>query len=251
MFFTRGMAIGLGMLLAGSAFAQVSETEGTRQMYYLATPAPATVPPLPHGNSAPPASANAATPHLGIRYNLLLVNEKTKKDQQISPDRVLSEGDCFAIELQANRSGYLYVLAKQSSGTWTPLSDMPGQHEAILQSKTVRIPSQSCFVIHNPPGKETMFVVLSRDPRDFFELYEDVKEKETAPGSSNSQAQMASNAKLNAAVAHLDEQFGGTRDITIAKVTEPQSADEPRGAVYVVSKKTSSSIVTKIEVRHK
>jgi hypothetical protein len=244
------------VLAAAALEAQASDTtEGTRQMYYLATPAQDSVPPLPHGSSVPAAAANTATPHLGLRYNLVLVNPSTGKTQQIPTDRVLSEGDCFAIELQANRTGYLYVLAKQSSGSWTPLSDMPGQREALPQSKTVRMPSKACFEIHNPPGKETLFVVLSRDPRDFFELYESVKEKEaipnSRPGGTNTQTQLASAEKLDAAVAHLDERFGGTRDITIAKVAEPASEDEPRGAVYVVSKKPSASIVTRIEVRHK
>jgi hypothetical protein len=213
---------------------QESATEGTRQLYYLAKPSNDKLPPLPHG--APPSAANVATPHLGIRYNLVLVGP-SGKTQQIASDKVLKEGDCFAIELQANRTGYLYVLAKQSSGAWTPLMDMPGQRDPLPSNKTVRIPAGACFDIHNPPGTETLFVVVSRDPHDFFELYANMKEKETP--------------KLSASVQHLDEKFGGTRDITIAKVSEPQTEDEPRGAVYVVNKKASASIVTRIEVRHR
>lgn len=227
----------LAIVSTMALMAQENSTEGTRQLYYLATPSKEEVPPIPHGNSVP-SSANVATAHLGLRYNVVLV-EPTGKSQQISSERVLNEGDCFAIDLRANQAGYLYVLARQSSGAWTPLTDMPGQREALPAGKTVRVPSGACFSIHNPPGTETLFVVLSRDPRDFYELYESMKTKE------------GGNEQLSAAVAHMDEKFGGTRDITIARVGEPEEADEPRGAVYVVNKKTSASIVTKIQVRHR
>jgi hypothetical protein len=241
---------------AGFAGAQDETAEGTRQLYYLATPAKDAVPPLPQTGGPPPAAhATAGALHLGIRYNVVLIGQ----DHQAHPvpsDHMFKVGDCFAIDLQANRSGYLYVLARQSSGSWTPLPDMPGQRDALPQGKKVRIPSGACFEVHNPPGTETLFVVLSRDPRDFFELYQSVKSSEGSPGnprkSGAGETQMASTDKLNAAVEHLDEKFGQSRDISIARINDSTRSDEPAGAVYVVntSKKPSTSLVTKIQVRH-
>lgn len=242
--------------IAGVKGAQEQATEGTRQMYYLASPADEAVPPLPpNSGSAASGSGSTGTLHLGIRYNVVLMGQD-HRPQQVPSDHVFKVGDCFAIDLQANRSGYLYVLALQSSGSWTPLTDMPGQREALPQGKRVRIPDGSCFVVHDPPGVETMFVVLSRDPRDFYELYESVKSSEGNPGnphkSGAGETQMASAKKINAAVEHLDERFGESRDISIAKVTDATRSDEPAGAVYVVntSKQPSTSLVTKIKVRH-
>jgi hypothetical protein len=240
------------LLITGSSGAQDQNTEGTRQMYYLASPTENAVPPLPTNNGTP-SPAGAGTLHLGIRYNVVLIGQD-QRARQVPSDHMFKVGDCFAIDLQSNRSGYLYVLARQSSGSWTPLPDMPGQREALPQGKRVRIPDGSCFVVHNPPGVESLFVVLSRDPRDFYELYESVKSSQGGDPrkSSAGETQTASAEKINAAVEHLDEKFGQSRDISIAKVIDPTRGDEPAGAVYVVntSKKPSNSLVTKIEVRH-
>jgi hypothetical protein len=223
------------------------KAEGTRQLYYLATPEKDTPPPplpKPAANTPAQMSSNSlpGALHLGLRYNVVLIG-KEGKASPVTLEHVFREGDCFAVDLQANRTAYLYVLAKQSSGAWTPFPDMPGQQQALPQRNKVRIPEGSCFAVHNPPGTETLFIVLSREPRDFYELYSGIKGSET----------QAASAKVNAAVEHLDEKFGGTRDITIARVSEPTREDEPRGAVYVVntSKNPTTTLVTKIQIHHK
>jgi len=209
------------------------DATGTRQLYYLGPEAPA-------GKTAP--SSQPATRHLGLRYNIVLIHDKSK-DEEISSSHVLKEGDCFAIDLQTNHAGYLYVLAKQSSGAWLPLfpsPDMAGQSNQIDPFTRVRVPSGYCFTVHKPAGKETLFVVFSRDKKDFFELYENVKNKH--------ESQLA-----DSTVEHWNQQFGSTRDILVTRIAEPVKKDEPRGAVYVVntSDKLSSNLVTKIEIVHR
>lgn len=235
---------GLAMLLGATALlaAQTQQPDNTRQLYYLA-------PPEKDAPAKNATSSLGSTLNLGMRYNVVLIGHD-KQARQVPADHVFKNGDCFAIDLEANRSGYLYVLGLQSSGSWTPLTDMPGQRDAIPQAKRTRIPNHACFSVENPPGTETLFVVLSRDPRDFYELYESVKASE-----AHSDTQLASAApkpKVAEAIKHLDDKFGGTRDITISKVDEPERDDEPAGAVYVVntSKKPSTTLVTKIQVRH-
>jgi hypothetical protein len=242
------MTLAVGRLALG----QDHSSDGTRQLYYLATTPNDTLPPL---TGAPTSAApKAGALHLGLRYNVVLIDRKGKAEQ-ISSDRVLKERDCFAIDLESNRAGYLYVLDRQSSGSWMPLlpsSQLPGQKNQLEAGKRIRIPNDSCFDIHNPPGAETLFVVLSRDPRDFYELFESVKAKESQPRQAKPETQLASAEKVNKAVEHLDEKFGGSRDISVTRIPEPTRQDEPKGAVYVVntSDKLSSSLVTKIEVRH-
>ncbi len=243
--------VGVLMALPGAAYSQAPQPDNTRQLYYLATPDKGALPAGKPGAS----NADLGTLNLGLRYNVVLIG-RDKHAAQVSADHVFRVGDCFAVDLETNRSGYLYVLARQSSGSWTPLTDMPGQRDAIPQGKRVRIPSGACFTVENPPGTETLFVVLSRDPRDFYELYESVKSSEShsLPQSTNASktAQVAGTGKVEDAMKHLDEKFGGSRDISIAKVEEPERDDEPAGAVYVVntSKKPATSLVTKIQVRH-
>lgn len=231
------------------AFAWQDQTmEGARQLYYLAKSTKDSLPLVaPPATSAP--TQQAAAVHLGLRYNLVLL-DSSGRPQPISSDRILHAGDCFAIDIQSNRSGYLYVFAKQSSGSWRPLlpsAEMPDASNILDPGRKVQIPRGYCFSVENPPGQETMFVVLSRDPRDFYELYESFKTKSGAPAP----VQMANAAKLNSAIEHIDQRFG-TRDITITKTREPQDEKEPPGSVYVVntSGRPTSSIVTKIAIRH-
>jgi hypothetical protein len=238
----------LSLLIGSTAFAQAqhSSEEGTRQLYYLAPEAPA-------AKAAPKATASA---HLGIRYNVVLVHEKGGGTEEVSSNRVLHEGDCFAIDLQTNHAGYLYVLARQSSGSWLPLfpsPDIAGQSNQIEPFKKVEVPAEYCFTIHNPPGKETLFVVFSRDKKDFLDLYESVKARQQKGANVTNDVQMASAKSLDSAVERLNQQYGASRDITITRIPEPVKKDEPRGAVYVVntSDKLSSSLVTKIEVLHR
>ena len=54
--------------------------------------------------------------------------------------------------------------------------------------------------------------MLSRDPKDFYELYAGIKSKESKPiaNETPSETQIAS-AKVDAAVEHLDEKLGVRR----------------------------------------
>ena len=117
--------------------------------------------------SAAGVPAQSGALHLGLRYTLLLVNSRGERGQPVDPERSFRKGDCVAIDLEANRSGYLYVLAKQSNGDWIPLFPTPelsDQSNRIDPGQIIRTPRQTCFEIDDPPGKETLFVVLSRDP---------------------------------------------------------------------------------------
>jgi hypothetical protein len=239
----------LPVVLAGLAYAQGENGEGTRQMYYLGTPtAPA--------NKAAPSVKAASSLHLGLRYNVVLLHEKGPSEE-IPANRSLQEGDCFAIHLQTNHAGYLYVIARQSSGIWNPLfpsPEIPGQTNQVEAFKKVELPNGGyCFTIHNPAGKETLFVVFSRDKKDFFELYNGVKTKQESGGNPANSVQMADTQRMDSTVERLNEQYGTSRDVSITRIPEPVKKDEPRGAVYVVntSDKPSSNLVTKIEVLHK
>ena len=205
--------------------------------------------------------------HLGLRYNLLLVTARGDRGQPVEPERNFHKGDCVAIELEANRSGYLYVLSKQSSGDWVPLFPTPelsDQSNRIDPGQIIRTPRQACFEIDDPPGTETLFVVLSRDPRDIYELSESIKGPGDRPQPSSSQTQIAAAGRINSAVGRISEEYG-TRDLPFKEVArhaaqpvrktaaKPADKAELENAVYVVngSSKPAATLVTKIEILHR
>lgn len=250
--------------------------EGARELFYLAVAQKDTLPPIrktaqkkpstptttsavvqpPPPDSPPPPKENSGAVHLGLRYNLVLVDRNSGKSEDIDPDRVLRRGECFALDFETNRSGYLYVLAKQSSGQWLPLlpsAEMPDESNIIDPGKRVRVPKTHCFEVGDPPGSENLFVVLSRDPRDFYDLYDEIKHKNSAP-PANPQVNNVqyADASMDKTVKDMAQQFG-TRDIAIRKVSQPVTAKEAPNSVYVVnsSDRPSSSVATQIEVKHR
>ena len=210
-----------------------------------ATPAAA----APAATTAEPAQTSASAAHLGLRYTLLLVNGRGIA-QPVDPDRRFRKGECLAMDLESNRSGYLYVLAKQSSGDWIPLFPSPelaDQDNRIDPDQAVRAPRGTCFEIEDPPGTENLFVVLSRSSQDINELVRGMRGPGETPGLSNRPAQAASAATIgNAAVEHMSETFGA-RELVYKQIVNPAAKreappktpskaperKEPEHAVYV------------------
>jgi len=244
--------------------AQQQPSLGARELYYNAMvqkdpppPARRTQPRASSGATITPVSMAAV--HLGLRYNLVLVDAKSGRWQPAAPDRIFRTGECFALDIDSNRSGFLYVLAKQSSGRWHPLlpskeEDMATESNTIIAGTKVRIPLEHCFEIEDPPGIETLFVVLSREPRDSFDL-ENLK----SPANPQRPAQrpaaaveIAEASIADSAVTRMREQFG-TRDIAIKKISQPLAAAEPAESVYVVNSSSSpaSNLAAQIEVHHR
>src|ERR1019366_293806 len=191
---------------------------------------------------APGAAVEAASvPHLGFRYTLALVNLTSGKAEAVDPDRDFRKGECVRIEVESNHSGYLYVLSKQSSGGWLPLfpsSEMPDESNVLDPGQKVRAPKDYCFEIADPPGTETLFVVLSRSPRDFFELYDAIKNPPSAAPAnttqSNSNPVQMADMRVNSAVEKMAKTFG-MRDLVIRKVTPAADRQDTDYSVYVVN----------------
>lgn len=257
--------LGLAAILgAGALAAQPAQpVEGARDLFFagaapkdglpkLQKPAPKTAAPATKRPSTPPTQVSG-TVNLGLRYTLLLVQSRSSAGDPVDPMRNFRKGDCVAINLESNRSGYLYVLAKESGGNWTPLFPTPelaDQDNRIDPGQVVRTPKESCFEIEDPPGSETVFVVLSRSPRDISELAESIR---------------TPSPQVNAVVAQMTAE-AGTRDLPFREVVKPASpppvrkaaakaevAKEPQHAVYVVngSKKAGDTLVTRIEISHR
>jgi hypothetical protein len=190
---------------------------------------------------------------LGLRYNLVLVDSNTGRTQPAAPDRLFHAGECFAINFQSNRAGFLYVLDKQSSGTWQPLVPLATESNEIVPGRTIRVPRRDCFEIKNPPGVETIFVVLSREPRDSSQLYESMKGT-LAPTENPKRpdgVMLASAGVPNSEVERMRERYG-TRDISIKTVSRPLAPAEPPESVYVVNASSDAllNLAAQIEIHH-
>ena len=270
----RGLAMVLGVGLLAAQQPAAPPVEGARDLFFAGAAPRDELPAIhkaPAGSKAatapqPAAPSGASAIHLGIRYTLLLVSSRSGVGEPVDPARNFKNGDCVAINLESNRSGYLYVLARESGGDWTPLFPTPelaDQDNRIDPGQVVRTPKQSCFEIDDPPGTETLFVVLSRAPRDIYELSESLRfPRDKAQAAATQRAEAA---PVKSVVEQMTAQYG-TRDLQFKEVVKPASAPppvrkgvagavahEPRHAVYVVNgtAKGSATLVTRIEISHR
>lgn len=243
--------------------AKDAPSMGARELYFVTYGGKDSLPSMRRANSQ---AAPSPAPHLGLRYNLLLVNPDTGAAQQVSSTHIFRTGDCVALNIEANHSGYVYVLAKQSSGAWLPLlpsMDMPEETSVLDPGARKRVPANYCLEMKNPPGVETLFVVLSRSPADISELYRGIRgvrdQKPPAGGDDARPAkpaeapmQMADARLVNDSVEKMTQAFG-TRDIAVRRVSQPDRPNEPAGSVYVVnsSTKPTTTITTTIQIRHR
>jgi hypothetical protein len=263
-----GLAVILGTAACVAQDQPPRPVEGARDLFFAGAAPKDALPPL---SKAAPAKAGQPEPpalgavHLGLRYNLLLVRGRGDRGQPVAPDRNFRKGDCVAVELEANRSGYLYVLSKQSSGDWVPLfptRELSDQSNRIDPGAIVRIPKRACFEIDDPPGQETLFVVLSRDPRDIYELSESIRAPGDRPQPSAGPAQVAEADRINSAVERIGAEHG-TRDLPFRQVAKaapaqkasaaPAAGNETEHTMYVVngSSKPAATLVTKLEILHR
>ncbi len=247
------------VLVAAAACAQAQPQQqpnetGARQLYYFAVTKKDPLPPI--RKEAPATPANGVV-HLGFRYTVVLVTPDTNRAQSVDPDRIFHKGECFALQVEANRSGYLYVLARQSSGAWKamlPAPEMSTESNILDPGRKIRVPADYCFEVSDPPGSEVLTVILSRDPHDIYQLNQGIHNSDapsSEPRRQPATMELASARLVNSEVERMARQYG-TRDLLFHKIEKPQDPDEPPFSVYVVnsSDRPSAMVMTKITIRH-
>ena len=202
--------------------------------------------------------------HLGVRYNLLkVVNRETGAAVEVDSDYNFKPGDCVLTKFRPNRSGFLYAFNAASSGAWQPMIPnplMPNERNSVGAGETLTVPGQHCFQIENPPGVESLLVVVTERQQDFLRLNDSIRKtvgSEHSPAGPPDRSVDSRKSQLTATL----EDFGAprvagnrliSRDLSIQRIGQPLTADEPPHSVYVV--KTSAApedrIVIRINIRH-
>lgn len=97
---------------------------------------------------------------LGLRYQLLKVTPEGEY-AAVDPAATFRSGDRVRLVVESNRGGYLYVVHRGSSQTWTLLS---GGAVEIQAGSPYAIPKGGRFFFDEQPGVERLFLVLSSRP---------------------------------------------------------------------------------------
>lgn len=266
----------LGIAAAGLTFAQAGN-DGcgltARQLYYQEkpiavraapkrqTPAKKSVggvretarvdPGCPAGAESAPAQGEA--PFVGLRCSLI----DPATSAELDPVKVFHSGDRVRVKLESNTNGYLYVLNKDPRGQWTPLfpsAEIINNNNWIERGRAAIVPSSQNFIFDNDPGKEVLFIVLSKDREPSIDrLIQSLQNTpENRPKTRERVVNQASNNRpqsINQAV----EQLRGSLTSRAIQVESQRSKNDGSGenAVYVAaSDPAMNRIVTELILRH-
>jgi hypothetical protein len=283
-----------GCCLAASAWAQQSSGKLTaRELFYSAvdTPEPAAhkadkptpKPKTARHKSAPaveetaggrgPASSVAAQPvpvmntayrpqgprpALGLRYTIL----KKSGDQpvEVGSGTVFHAGDRIRLAVEANDSGYLYVVNQGSSGTWKLLFPSPEIKDGdnhIQKRVRYEIPSGYTFTFDEQSGEEKLFIVLSRQPEPDLEGLIYSLGNPAAGNPTKDKPAVEKPKMLLASAAFGDDVIGKlrnsyARDLIVEKVDDEQAGPKQEKAVYAVNPSGSadSRVVADVTLKH-
>jgi hypothetical protein len=210
-------------------------------------------------------------PPMGLRYSLL---KRTPQGLvEVGTDSEFRAGDSIRLSVMGNRRGYLYVIARGSSGVWSPLFPHPESSQMsneIVPGRLYQIPGGEgeYFTFDEQPGEEKLFVLFSARPvEDLEELIGTLSGKRAPapdrPARPAPAPTLSASARYNDAwVDQLRAQVQ-SRDLVFTKVDKDTASAAapvgggPEAAVYVVNASTAGAaagpgrVVAELTLRHR
>jgi Domain of unknown function (DUF4384) len=179
---------------------------------------------------------------LGLRY-AVLKRDSGGQFQEIDPDTSFRSADRIRLKVDANTSGYLYVVMQGSSGTWKllfPSAEVAGGSNLVRKGESRQIPpgNSGQFVFDEQAGNEKLFIVLTRQPEpDLDKLIYSMGGTKALVAQASVQDDVVT--KLRGQVA--------SRDLVFEKV------DSSENAAYVVNPSSApdARLVVDVALKHK
>jgi hypothetical protein len=200
---------------------------------------------------------------LAMRWTITqLMPDGNKKE--VPTTKAFKSGDRINVRVEVNDFGYLYVLARGSSGKWTPLFPSPqvaNGDNRVGPNQPYIIPNNYVFKFDDQPGEERIFIVFSRKPEPDFDglLYKVAPDRTQKPETPSRQTNP--NVILAQATSIGDPFVDRVRtmyarDLIVEKVEGEvkTSSIGPRfeHAAYVASKRSEDPRVTaEVTLTHK
>ncbi len=267
----------------GSVFAQADKKLSAREIFYAPAPKaeakapdpkpakavqrapkqPARTPEVAHETPPTPVMlASVTRKPLGVRLSILKVGE-SGQTTEVAPDTSFQPGDRVRLNIQVSENGYLYIINRGSSGTWTqlfPSPEMPNASNVVVPGVTYSVPPDRNFVISNPPGEEKLFIILSRRPElDVDALTMDMSRRDAAGQKELPvpprpiETRMAANlpSMNDAMVDRLRNTYA--RDLIIEKVDPQTPGSRKENAVYAVNPNggDDTRVVLDAQIKHR
>lgn len=238
-----------------------------RELFYTPPPdaaKPAPAPKAPEAKAATKTVAKSTTKSathtlsasipLGLRY-AVLKRDASGQYNEIDPDTNFRSGDRIRLKVDANTSGYLYVVMQGSSGTWKllfPSAEVAGGSNHVSKGESRQIPSgeRGQFVFDEQAGNEKLFIVLTRQPEP--DLDKLIYSMGGTPGKDGGRSLVAQASLGDDVVSKLRSQMA-SRDLVFEKVDSTSADGKIENAAYVVNPSTApdARLVVDVALKHK
>jgi len=274
----------LTILMSGAVWSQTEPALKARELFYTPPPdatKPAASPARAPETKAPAAKADtkrmpaksaptktagksggahtlSASIPLGLRY-AVLKRDANNQYNEVDPDTSFRSGDRIRLKVDANTSGYLYVVMQGSSGTWKllfPSAEVAGGSNLVHKGESRQIPSgeRGQFVFDEQAGNEKLFIVLTRQPEpDLDKLIYSMGGTPAKDGSRGSDRSLVAQASLGDDVVSKLRSQMTSRDLVFEKVDSASADGKTENAAYVVNPSTApdARLVVDVALKHK
>ncbi len=200
---------------------------------------------------------NAAAIPLGLRYSIL--KRSGNEFLEVDPESTFHSGDAIRVSVEANDTGYLYIVMKGASGNWRPLfpsAEIDSGNNRVARGRRYQIPPRNAFVFDQQAGIEKLFLVLTRRPEpDLEKLIYALSSGSESPAGKPEPKIMILAQNRSAIGDDLVDRLRGkvlSRDLVFEKVDETTPGERKEVATYVVNHKLSadSRLVVDLVLKH-
>ncbi|WP_321475425.1 DUF4384 domain-containing protein [uncultured Paludibaculum sp.] len=183
---------------------------------------------------------------VGARYSILLSSQEGIEPQPVDPSTTFKTGDCIAVELETNFSGYVNVMGKGVSGHWemlVPSASDPAGVNVVRPRVRFRLPREDCIEFTDPPGVEYLVLSFSQDVRDPRQVFDVFRLSSLADTTDRGGPKTATKTDPVALAQVL-----GSRDLKRKQVGAATQAGERPFSVYVEAQQ--SKFYFQISLKH-
>jgi hypothetical protein len=141
------------------------------------------LPPAARSHPEAVVASSSASP-LGLRYSILKQGAGGQFSE-VDVDTVFHSGDAVRVTVEANQDGYLYLLNKDTSGTWSLLfpPQIENGNNRVQAYRRIEVPAAagSVFMFNGRPGVERLFIILSSRPESDLDISSLITTGQAAP----------------------------------------------------------------------
>jgi serine/threonine protein kinase len=131
-------------------------------------------------NPGPTTGAGAGIPVNSLTTSIpiskmkvsLIRQDKRGNEEGVSPETTFYNGDSVRIRIQADQSGFLYIMSRGSSGKLSmlyPNRRIQGGNNQIVKGKVISIPTDGDWITFDKnPGTETLYLLFAENKTEKF-----------------------------------------------------------------------------------